>query len=269
MKQKNLRNKLIGLLLITLIIGSITTTNQAKAQDEMIYKGYLYESDHLLLGQTAAIKVVDMEKNVTGGYGALIAVTDRGNMKNDLVSLQWEKDGDSKPKPDVEKNFLYPGDELDVELEEADITVSVLETTNGGVRIAIKASEYMEVGKIPELIQIKSIETPENVDPGETFEINVKVKNSGVKRTEGITLALNANYSKTQLPFTPIESSTKTIPYLDGKEEKTITFKAKANEKIPSNNYPLSIKAITLQNGEKIQTIDATTVKISISAINT
>ncbi len=258
-----LKQLIIGITLIGLLLGSITITSPVQAQDEMIYKGYLYEGDHLLLGETAAIQVTEIQKNITGGYGALIAVTDRGKTQNDLVDVTMETDPDTgNLRPDVDRNYLYPGDELDVELEEADITVSVLETTNGGVKLSIKASERMEVGKIPQLVQIKSIEAPSQVGPGKIFEVDVKVKNSGVKRTEGITVGLLANYSSTRNPFTPIQSSTKTISYLDGKEERTLTFKLKASESLPSNNYPLSMRAIYLQDEEQVQTVGTTTVKL-------
>ncbi|RLF76018.1 hypothetical protein DRN39_06370, partial [Thermococci archaeon] len=128
------------------------------------------------------------------------------------------------------------------------VTITALQVYPNGAKLSISGPPGWKASTLPAYITTW-VEAPKSVKPGDEITIKVHLKNEGALEARYVTVILspmmlnmNSNGSNEALAQTlsqsglvqsvllPVDSATKYVEYIEGKEEKVLEFHFKVNE---------------------------------------
>ncbi|KYC54429.1 MAG: hypothetical protein AMQ74_00034 [Candidatus Methanofastidiosum methylothiophilum] len=226
--------KKISIFLIGIFVLSVVMPFAYGSTDTVIYSGNLYDNEFIFVGPYA------------------VALTDY----KDTIASFMVLDGTAPIGP--LGVYISEGDSLKVD----DITINLIDVSKVGVNVIIKGPVGYKVGRSQYEFVIKEIKTnPLNVEPGEAFDLEILLSNEGSMRAYTVKASLtvppvgaiptgsqatsvSSQMTSTMglIPFIPENTSDSVyIGNIEANEEKILSFKLRANEKITSGNYPMTL----------------------------
>ena len=142
------------------------------------------------------------------------------------------------------------------------VTITALQVYPNGAKLSISGPPGWKASTLPAYITTW-VEAPKSVKPGDEITIKVHLKNEGALEARYVTVILspmmlnmNSNGSNEALAQTlsqsglvqsvllPVDSATKYVEYIEGKEEKVLEFHFKVNENADPGIYPLYVNVM-------------------------
>ncbi len=224
--------KKISIFLLGIFVLSVFVPCAYGNTDTVIYSGNLYDNEFIFVGPYA------------------VALTDY----KDSIASFMVLEGTAPVGP--LGVYITEGDSLKVD----DITINLIDVSKVGVNVIIKGPVGYKIGRSQYEFVIKEVKTnPLYVEPGEVFDLEILLSNEGSMRaytvkaslvvapvgTSSQTSASTAQIPSTigaLIPFIPENTADSVyIGNLEASEEKVISFKLRANDKISSGNYPMTL----------------------------
>jgi len=207
--------KKISMFLIGVFLMSILAPSVYGSTDAVIYSGHLYDNEFIFVGPYA------------------VALTDYKNTMASFMVLE----GTAPVGP--LGVYVSEGESLKVN----DITINVIDVSQVGVNVIIKGPVGYKIGRSQYEFVIKEVKTnPLNVEPGEAFDLEILLSNKGSMKAYTVKASLTVPPAGTIVPFMPENTSDSIyIGDFEASTEKLLSFKLRANEKITSGNYPMTL----------------------------
>lgn len=207
--------KKISMFLLGIFVLSIFMPCAYGSTDAVIYSGNLYDNEFIFVGPYT------------------IALTDY----KDTIASFMVLDGTAPVGP--LGVYIAEGDSLKVD----DITINLIDVSKVGVNIIIKGPVGYKVGRSQYEFVIKEVKTnPLYVEPGEAFDLEILLSNEGSMRAYTVKGSLTVPPAGTVVPFIPENTSDSVyIGNIEASEEKLLSYKLRASDKISSGNYPMTL----------------------------
>ncbi|NJE08340.1 hypothetical protein E3E31_07355 [Thermococcus sp. M39] len=232
-----------------ILMGETLGYNMTDAQDQLAFYQWL---------QTAS------EEEIFNAILATIqAHPELGLTPRDLVNVQ------------IKYNYISENETIELDVDGEKVTITALQIYPNGAKLSISGPYGWKASTLPAFITT-SIEIPEKVNPGNEFTIKVHLKNEGALKARYINVIVSpmpmsmseeeqgsssnalaqalTQSGVVQSLLMPVDTATKYIEYLEGKEEKTLEFKFKVNENAAPGIYPVYVTVIySVGMGESLQ----------------
>lgn len=186
-----------------------------------------------------------------------------GLTPQDLVNVQ------------IKYNYISKNETIELDVDGEKVTITALQIYPNGAKLSISGPHEWKASTLPAFITT-SIEIPKSVNPGDEVTIKVHLKNEGALKARYINVIVSpmpmnmstdeqgsssnalaqalTQSGAVQSVLMPVDTATKYIEYLEGKEEKTLEFKFKVNENAAPGIYPVYVTVIySVGMGESLQ----------------
>jgi hypothetical protein len=231
------------------LMGETLGYNMTDPQDQLAFYQWL---------QTAS------EEEIFNAILATIqAHPELGLTPQDLVNVQ------------IKYNYISENETIELDVHGEKVTITALQIYPNGAKLSISGPQEWKASTLPAFITT-SIEMPKSVNPGDEVTIKVHLKNEGALKARYINVIVSpmpmsmsaeeqgsssnalaqalTQSGAVQSLLMPVDTATKYIEYLEGKEEKTLEFKFKVNENAAPGIYPVYVTVIySVGMGESLQ----------------